>query len=97
MRVIDASRDFCQVLVADMTVKVVPQATDGEDLSPGMANDVVDPDTSIEEFLQDHLQLDWLRRDPYDCSFLIKSSGAIHLAYGRFAQPTRDAKFIVSG
>lgn len=97
MRVIDASRDFCQVLVADMTVRVVPQATDGEDLGPGMANDVVDPDTSIEKFLQDHLQLYWLRRDPYDRSFLIKPSVAIHLAYGRLAQPTRDAKFIVSG
>jgi hypothetical protein len=62
-----------------------------------MANDVVDPDTPLEEFFQDHLQLDWPRRDPYDRPFLIKPSGAVHLAYGRLAQPTRDAKFIASG
>jgi hypothetical protein len=29
-----------------------------------MANDVVDPDAPIEELFQDHLQLDWVRRDP---------------------------------
>jgi hypothetical protein len=62
-----------------------------------MANDVVDPDSHFGEFLKDHLQLHWRRRNPNDRSFLIKPNCPLHVVQGRLAQQALDPKFAVAG